>query len=342
MAGFVDKVTLTVRAGKGGAGAVSFRREKYVPRGGPDGGDGGRGGDVVFEVRQNLKTLAHLQGRGGLHAENGASGAGRRKHGRDGEELVVVVPPGTALSDRPTGQPLVDLTEAGRRWVYLRGGRGGRGNWHFRSATRQAPRFAQPGEEGEEGELIAELRTIADVGLVGLPNAGKSSLLAALTAATPRVAAYPFTTTVPQLGVMRFGDLRDGGDVLIADIPGLLEGANQGVGLGTRFLEHISRTRALAFLIDLSDLGVGTVEMLSAELAAFDPELARRRRVVVGTKQDLDVDGEGERELRSRYRDDQVCVVSSATGFGLGEIRQVLSRLAQADTAPDPSRVGGG
>ena len=333
MAGFVDNVVLSVRSGSGGSGAVSFRREKYVPRGGPDGGDGGRGGDVVFEVRQNLKTLAHLQGKGLLHAQNGAPGAGRRKHGRDGEELVVAVPPGTALSDRPTGERLVDLTEAGRRWLYLRGGRGGRGNWHFRSATRQAPRFAQPGEGGMDGELVVELRTIADIGLVGLPNAGKSSLLAALTAATPRVAAYPFTTTVPQLGVMRFGDLRDGGDVLIADIPGLLEGASEGAGLGTRFLEHISRTRALAFLIDLSDLGVGTVEMLSAELAAFDPGLAGRRRILVGTKQDLDIDGEGGRQLRVRYGGEQLCVVSSATGYGLAEIRGVFSRLVLAEAA---------
>ena len=184
-----------------------------------------------------------------------------------------------------------------------------------------------------EGELVVELRTIADIGLVGLPNAGKSSLLAALTAATPRVAAYPFTTTVPQLGVMRFGDVRDGGDVLIADIPGLLEGASEGAGLGTRFLEHISRTRALAFLIDLSDLGVGTVEMLSAELAAFDPGLAGRRRILVGTKQDLDIDGEGERQLRARYGGEQLCVVSSATGYGLAEIRGVLSRLVQAEAA---------
>ena len=283
---------------------------------------------MVFEVRENLKTLAHLQGQGLLQAQNGSGGSGRRRHGRDGDELVVTVPPGTALSDRPTGEQLVDLTEVGRRWRYLGGGRGGRGNWHFRSATRQAPRFAQPGEAGVESELVAELRTIADIGLVGLPNAGKSSLLAALTAATPRVAAYPFTTTVPQLGVMRVGDAADSTDVLIADIPGLLAGASAGVGLGTRFLEHIARTRALALLLDLSELNPGTVEMLIAELAAFDPELARRCRVLVGTKQDLDVGAEGERRLRALHGEEQVCIVSSATGFGLPAIRRVLVQLS--------------
>ena len=308
---------------------MSFRREKYIERGGPDGGDGGRGGDVVFEVRRNLKTLVHLQGRVAFRGENGASGTGRRRHGRDGAPIVIPIPPGTTLFDQASGAQVADLVEAGERLVYVQGGRGGRGNWHFRTSTRQAPRFAQPGEEGGSAILVAELRTIADVGLVGLPNAGKSSLLAALTAATPRVAAYAFTTTVPQLGVMRFGGLLDGGDVLIADIPGLIEGASRGVGLGTRFLDHITRTQALAFLIDLSAFEPEILGMLAHELASFDADLATRRRIVIGTKQDLDVAGESASRLQSAYPDEQTCIVSAATGHGLDDLRRVLGALVR-------------
>ena len=358
MAGFVDKATITVSSGSGGDGAVSFRREKYIPLGGPDGGDGGRGGDVFFTVQQNLHTLSHLTGRHHYRAENGAAGARRRRHGAAGKPIRIEVPPGTVVRDAASGAVLSDLTEPDSEWLCLAGGAGGAGNVRFTNAVRRAPRFATPGRPGRELLLQLELRIIADVGLVGLPNAGKSTLLAALTNARPRVAAYPFTTTIPQLGMMRVTD-PDPADhaaeprvavasdafavppappaswhripeIVVADIPGILEGASTGVGLGLQFLDHLSRARMLAFVIDLTNQQRDPLAALALELGAYDPDLASRPRVVVGTKQDLDADGALCAQLRRQYPHEEVVTVSAHTGAGLSALRGALSRLARA------------
>lgn len=325
---FVDEVTVTVHSGSGGPGAVSFRREKYVPKGGPDGGDGGRGGDVVFRTKPNLKTLRHLRFKPSYRAENGRPGEGQKRHGRDGEDAVIEVPPGTVIRDRETGTVLADLSEDGTEWVCLSGGRGGKGNTHFKSSRQQAPRFAQPGEEGSAATLRVELQLIADAGFVGLPNAGKSSLLGALTAAEPKVAGYPFTTTIPNLGVIKLFDR----DVVLADIPGIIEGASEGAGLGLRFLKHIGRTRALVFVIDLADETAdpeATYRTLCEELERYEPGLLEKRRVLVGTK--LDLDGAHERLAAIRQapwaQDSPVVGVSSFSREGLDELVRHLAEL---------------
>ncbi len=325
---FVDEATIVVRSGAGGRGAVSFRREKYIPRGGPDGGDGGRGGDVVFVVRQNVKTLAALRVNGRYNAGNGAGGAGRLMTGRDGKDVQIVVPPGTVVLDAESRDLLLDLTTPGRRSVLLQGGRGGKGNAHFKSSRIQAPRFAQPGEDGEERTVVVELRIIADIGFVGLPNAGKSTLLKVLTAAKPRVASYPFTTLVPNLGVMRVHDH----DVVLADIPGLIAGASGGAGLGTRFLKHLSRTVGLAFVLDLSDDPVSALATLEAEVKAYGAGLATKESVVFLNKSDLDPEGELARRFFREVKRDRVVVLSAATGHNLEDAQRVLYDLA---TAPE-------
>lgn len=308
MEAFVDEVRILVASGRGGDGAVSFRREKYVPFGGPDGGDGGRGGSVVFRVRPNVKTLAHLRMRREYRAGNGERGHGARRHGRDGEDVVIDVPPGTVVRDAATGEILKDFgREEQSEWVCLEGGRGGKGNWHFRSSRNQAPRYAQSGEEGQERALRIELRLIADVGLVGFPNAGKSTLITLFTNARPKIAPYPFTTKIPHLGVARLGDR----DLILADIPGLIEGASEGAGLGLKFLRHISRTRALAFCIDLSDPNrLDAFPILCRELERFDPGLLAKPRLIVGTKTDLDPQGLALAELRRSLREERVVGLS--------------------------------
>ncbi len=331
---FVDRTTITVSSGSGGNGAVSFRREKYVPRGGPDGGDGGRGGDVLFTVRGNVHTLAHLAGRHHYRAENGAPGSRRRRHGAAGKPVRIAVPPGTVVRDAASGQVLHDLTRPDEEWLCLRGGAGGAGNARFATSVRRAPRFATPGRPGRELLLQLELRSIADVGFVGFPNAGKSTLLAALTNARPRIAAYPFTTTTPQLGMMRLGsppaaDWHDAQEIVLVDIPGILEGASTGVGLGLQFLDHIARVHLLAFVIDLTGTG-DPAAALERELRAYDPALAQRPRLVVGTKRDLDPDGALSTGLRRRYDREQVVTVSAHTGAGMDDLRAALSRLARA------------
>ena len=331
---FVDRTTITVSSGSGGNGAVSFRREKYVPRGGPDGGDGGRGGDVLFTVRGNVHTLAHLAGRHHYRAENGAAGSRRRRHGAAGKPVRIPVPPGTVVRDAASGQMLHDLTKPDEEWRCLVGGAGGSGNARFATSVRRAPRFATPGRPGQELLLQLELRSIADVGFVGFPNAGKSTLLAALTNARPRVAAYPFTTTTPQLGMMRLGaspaaDWHEAQEVVLVDIPGILEGASTGVGLGLQFLDHIARVRLLAFVIDLTATG-DPAAALEQELRAYNPALVERPRLVVGTKLDLDVDGALSTGLHHRYPREQVVIVSAHTGVGMDDLRTALSRLARA------------
>jgi len=257
---FADEATITVASGKGGDGCVAFRREKFIPMGGPAGGDGGRGGDVIFEVKRNLRTLAYLRYKQVFRAQNGQPGMGKNMHGRDGEDIVIEVPPGTIIKDAITNEILMDfnpraqqsasvLNAENARWIFLKGGKGGWGNTRFKNSVNQAPRYAQPGQPGRERKLKIELSLIADIGLVGFPNAGKSSLLDYFTNARPKIASYPFTTKIPNLGVLRVNER----DLIIADIPGIIEGAHEGAGLGLRFLKHISRTACLAFMVDLSD-----------------------------------------------------------------------------------------
>ncbi len=297
MFGFSDETYIDVQSGDGGAGCVSFRREKFVPKGGPDGGDGGDGGDVVFVVRENLKTLGHLKMVRTYRAENGRGGQGARMYGRDGRDIEIPVPPGTVIKNAETGEVIKDLSGS-ERFVFLKGGKGGLGNWHFRTSTHQTPRFAQSGEKGEAMRVGVELLVIADIGFVGFPNAGKSSLLNLLTNARSKVAGYPFTTKIPQLGVMRVWDK----DIVLADIPGIIEGASTGAGMGFKFLRHISRTKGIAYLVDLSDDNYLTAyDTLFDELEKYSGELTKKPSLLIGTK--IDEDGATERfeELKAKY-----------------------------------------
>jgi GTP-binding protein len=281
---FIDKAEILVRSGSGGNGAMHFHREKYVPRGGPDGGDGGRGGDLILEVKPTLNTLAHFRYQQRYVADDGKGGGSNQKYGRGAEDLIIPVPPGTAVYDASTGDLLGDLTEPGQRLLVCKGGRGGRGNMHFATARNQAPRMAEKGEPGEEKRLKLELKLIADIGLIGVPNAGKSTLLSALTNATPKIAPYPFTTLEPNLGV---AEVDRETAVVIADIPGLIEGAHEGAGLGHDFLRHIQRTRVLIHLIDgLSEDPLADFSQINSELALFDPNLAKKPQVVALNKID--------------------------------------------------------
>jgi len=285
MARFVDRVKIYVKAGDGGSGCVSFRREKYVPRGGPDGGDGGDGGDVLLLADPQLLTLYDFYHQVHFRAENGRPGQGKKMKGRDGEDLILRVPVGTVVMDAETGEVLGDLTEPYQTLVVARGGRGGRGNAHFATPTRQAPRFAEPGKPGEERWLILELKLIADVGLVGLPNAGKSTLLSRISAARPKIADYPFTTLEPNLGVVK---LPEGETFVVADLPGLIEGAHKGVGLGHEFLRHVERTRVLLFVlsVDREDL-YADYQTLRKELKLYNQALLQKDYLIAINKIDL-------------------------------------------------------
>jgi GTP-binding protein len=319
MSSFVDEAQLHVRAGNGGAGGISFRREAHVPQGGPDGGDGGRGGNVWLVADSNVRSLLAFRDRPFRRASDGGSGRGGRRHGANGADIEVLVPPGTVVHSLG-GEQLVDLARPGHRWLAAEGGRGGRGNAHFLSNRRRAPAFGEQGEVGQEFWLNLELKLMADVALVGMPNAGKSTLIAAISSARPKIADYPFTTLVPNLGVVRVAV--DQPDLVVADIPGLIEGASEGKGLGHRFLRHIERARVLCILADLSrpdglspDEQVG---LLLAELSAHQPELLTRPRVVVGTKADLVPPGD---------RPEGLPVISAATGEGLTGLVYELSHL---------------
>lgn len=318
---FVDSARLTVRAGDGGNGCVSFRREKFVPRGGPDGGDGGRGGDVILEVDPGYNTLLHLHHRRIVAATRGRHGQGSNRTGASGADVVLPVPPGTVVRSADSGEVLGDLVEPGDRLVVAGGGRGGRGNARFASATNQAPRRADPGGSGQHRELELELKLMADLGLVGLPNAGKSTLLSRISAARPKVADYPFTTLAPHLGVVRAldDDLRT---LVAADIPGLIEGAHEGAGLGIQFLRHVERCRALVHLVDLSDPTpvADRVATIRGELEAYSEGLGRRPWLLVGTKLDAVVDPEVARaDLAAAAAAEGVpwCVISAVTGDGI-------------------------
>jgi GTP-binding protein len=334
---FLDRVTLWLRAGDGGNGAATFRREAHVPRGGPDGGDGGRGGSIVLRVDAGQTTLRDFQVKRHFKAGPGGRGERARRHGKNGSDLVLTVPPGTAVVDGPSGALLADLVAPGQEAVVARGGRGGLGNTHYATSTHQAPRHAQKGEPGEEREINLELRLIADVGLVGLPNAGKSTLLAALTAATPKIADYPFTTLEPNLGVMDLegddteGDA-DGADrrVTVADVPGLIEGASVGAGLGHAFLRHVERTRVLVHVVDGSardpeaDFGV-----VRAELEAHDPALLEKPTLVAFNKLDQPAAAEAWPAFRRARQRDRLPAVAIAamTGQGIADLRRALSAL---------------
>ena len=283
---FVDFVKLRVKSGKGGAGCVSFRREKFIAKGGPDGGDGGKGGDVVVICDKNTNTLSHFKGKKLLKAKNGRPGEGKKKHGKNGEDLILKVPPGTIIKDAQTGEILLDMKEDGERKVLLEGGKGGLGNWHFRGPRNQVPRYAQPGEEGKELEIIMELKLIADVGLVGFPNAGKSTLISTLSNARPEIANYEFTTLTPKLGVVKVDDFRS---FVMADIPGIIEGAHEGKGLGLEFLKHIERTHTILYMIDLASLRdpVYQFKTLKKELKNYSEKLANRNYAIALTKCDV-------------------------------------------------------
>ncbi|MBN2553968.1 MAG: GTPase ObgE [Spirochaetales bacterium] len=329
---FVDETVIEVCSGNGGSGAVHFRRERYIPRGGPDGGDGGDGGDALFIVRNNLKTLSHLKMKHSFRGENGSPGAGQRKSGRRGRDVLIPVPPGTLIRDADSGQLLQDMACRQEPWMFARGGRGGRGNWHFRSSTRQAPRYAESGGRGICRRLIVELALIADVGLVGKPNAGKSTLLSVLTNSRPRIGAYPFTTKIPNIGVCSLYDR----ELVLADIPGIIEGASRGAGLGLQFLKHVSRTNLILFLVDLQDEDPGnTYTMLEQELRAFSPELTAKTRLVVGTKMDLEGSGERLGRLRAALGDRPCVGISAVSGYGMRDLRAALADLAV--TAGKPS-----
>ena len=340
-----DTARIFVKAGNGGSGAVSFRREKYVPRGGPDGGDGGRGGSVYLRVDPSLNTLLPFTYQQHYHAENGEPGRGKNQTGRNGADLYIPVPPGTVVYDDETGGLIGDLVEPGETLCVARGGIGGRGNQHFATPTRQTPRFAEKGEPGEARWLRLELKLLADVGLIGLPNAGKSTLLAASSAARPKIADYPFTTLEPVLGVVSIPG-RDGGSFVMADLPGLIEGASRGAGLGFTFLRHIERTRLLVHVID----GSGGLEgrdplqdfdIVNAELAAYSPVLAGKPQVVAINKLDLPEAQEQLPRLREALmaRGYDVFAISAATGQGVGELLHHLWWTLQRLPRPEAERV---
>jgi len=317
---FIDEVTLYTTSGHGGAGCVAFRHEKFIEFGGPSGGDGGKGGDVIFEATSGLSTLLELRHRPHQKAENGHNGMGKNRHGAGGKDLLIKVPVGTVVKDAETDDILADLTENGQIVILLKGGRGGQGNARFASATNKAPKFAQPGEENEERKLRLELKLMADVGLLGLPNAGKSSLISKVSAARPKIADYPFTTMVPSLGVVPYKNYRS---FVMADIPGIIEGANEGAGLGHRFLKHLERSGILLHLVDISWMPDrdprAEYESINNELALFSPELAAKEQIVVITKTDLPQTRAELPAIQAWFEGKGVTVypISSATGDGV-------------------------
>ena len=327
---FIDEAIITVRSGDGGNGCLSFRREKYVPRGGPDGGDGGKGGDVTLVSSQDRRTLYPFRFKHEFTAPRGGGGQGRQRTGKNGSDLVIEVPPGTIVRDAETGEIIKDFCLPGDSFIVARGGRGGKGNTHFKSSTHRTPRFAQPGEAGEVKQLRLELKLLADVGIIGLPNAGKSTLISVISAARPKIADYPFTTLVPNLGVVKAGDREP---FVVADIPGLIAGAHAGAGLGIRFLRHIERTRMLVHLIDAAAIDpekpLEAYAAINTELASYSPDLARKPQIIALNK--LDIPGTEERArafkaaLKKRIR---LHLISAATVKGVDQLlAQIGNRL---------------
>lgn len=319
---FVDYVKIFCRSGKGGRGSAHLRHDKYIPNGGPDGGDGGHGGSVILKGNRNYWTLLHLRYERHAFAENGGNGGSNKCFGKDGSDIIIEVPCGTVAYDAETGEYLCDITSDKQEVVLLKGGRGGLGNWHFRTATRQAPRFAQPGEPAQERMVVLELKLLADVGLVGFPNAGKSTLLSAISAAKPKIANYPFTTLEPNLGIVSY---REGKSFVMADIPGIIEGASEGKGLGLRFLRHIERNSLLLFMVpaDTDDIA-HEYHVLLNELEQFNPDMLDKQRVLAVTKCDL-IDQELMDMLEGSLPDDLPHVfISGVSGLGLQQLKDIL------------------
>lgn len=317
---FVDEVFITVRSGNGGAGCVSFRREKYIPYGGPDGGDGGNGGSVIFQIRQNVRTLYNLKMKRNFFAANGHSGMGNQKSGKKGDDMVIGVPPGTLVYDALTNELIKDLTINDSDYILLNGGKGGQGNMHFATSTNQAPRYAQKGIPGKELKLRVELKLIADVGLVGFPNAGKSTLLSVVSNAKPKIANYPFTTLVPNLGVFTV----DNEHFVMADIPGIIEGASSGAGLGIEFLKHIERTKILLFMINLDDPEYDTqFDKLTVELKRYSKKLSKKPYLVVASKMDLE-GAEDKLKILESNISKKIIPISSQTHKGIDKLLYIL------------------
>ena len=330
---FTDYAKIYAKAGNGGNGAISFRREKYIAAGGPDGGDGGKGGDIYFIVNPDANTLIDFRYKKKFKAQNGNNGEGAHKSGKSGEDLYIKVPIGTIIKDAETGEILADLSEKGQKALILHGGKGGKGNSNFATSTRQAPRFAGGGEEGEEKELILELKLLADVGLIGFPSVGKSTLLSVVTAARPKIADYHFTTLEPNLGVVKpeYGE-----SFVIADIPGLIKGASKGAGLGTQFLRHIERTRLLLHVIDVSaSEGRDPVEdfyVINKELAEYSPKLAKRKQIIVANKIDSMQDPTLYEKLEklAKEKNMEIFKISAVTGQGIKELMSEVSKILKA------------
>lgn len=322
---FVDEAKIHVKAGDGGRGCIAFRREKYIPKGGPEGGDGGDGGSVIFLSDPSENTLLDFSGKHHWHAQRGEDGMGKKMAGHGGDDLVIRVPPGTLIYDAEHDILMADLDGPDKKVVIARGGKGGRGNWHFKSSINQTPRYAEPGTEGQERMLRLELKLIADVGLVGMPNAGKSTLLRSISAARPKVADYPFTTLEPQLGIVDLvGDRR----MVVADIPGLIEGAQSGLGLGHAFLRHIERTKVIVHMLDMFPMDgsdpAHNYRVIRKELEAFSPVLANKQELIAANKMDLAIDDEAIDKLRAELPDKQIHAISGVSRVGLDRLLETL------------------
>ena len=325
---FIDEAIITAQSGDGGKGCVSFRREKFIPRGGPDGGDGGKGGDIILSTTSRKRTLYHFTYQKHFKAENGAHGQGNQKTGKNGRNLTIELPPGTLVIDADTGHLIKDLVDTDETFVILKGGRGGQGNTKFKTSTHQTPRFAQPGEPGETRTLKLELKLLADVGIIGLPNAGKSTLIAAISSARPKIANYPFTTLTPSLGVVK---TNWGEPFVVADIPGLIKGAHQGTGLGIKFLRHIERTRILIHLIDALSIDpddpLQQYQTINQELVMYDEKLVKKPQIVVLNKLDLPGVRKAAEIFQSAVKDKKVLRISALTGQGLEQLKSKIVRL---------------
>jgi len=330
---FLDEAIITVQSGNGGRGCVSFRREKYVPRGGPDGGDGGKGGDVILKSTSRRRTLYPFQFKRQFKAQDGAHGQGRQKTGKNGRDLIIELPPGTLVKDADTNEILKDFTAAGESHSVVKGGRGGLGNTRFKTSTNRTPRYAQPGEPGHSRELKLELKLLADVGIIGLPNVGKSTLLSSISSATPKIGNYPFTTLTPTLGVVETGWAEP---FVVADIPGLIEGAHQGAGLGIRFLRHIERTRILIHLLDAQTIDpehpLAVYETVNRELEFFNPQLAQKSQIVVLNKMDLPETETAAAAFVDALDDQPVILISAIKKTGIDKlISRILELLERSD-----------
>ena len=343
---FTDYAKIIIKSGNGGDGAVTFRREKYVAAGGPDGGDGGKGGDIYFKVDPNANTLIDFRYTKKFKAQNGENGSGGNKYGKSGEDLYIDVPIGTIIRDSETGKIVADLSKDGQVELVLKGGRGGKGNSHFATATRQVPRFAQAGEDGEEKEVILELKLLADVGLLGFPNVGKSTFLSVVTDAKPKIANYHFTTIEPNLGVVK---TEKGDSFVIADIPGIIEGASEGIGLGIQFLRHVERTRLLLHVIDVSGVEgrnpVQDFHTINEELKKYSEKLSQRKQIIVANKIDIMQDDTGYKELEKLAKEQNIEIfkISGATGQGIKEllnrVSEVLKTLPKEEIVDEEDRV---